>query len=43
MSDRTTPSSASGSSGKVQALIVGVVALVAVVTAFSVSLAGRIA
>jgi hypothetical protein len=43
MSDPTPPSSAPGSSGKVQALIVGMVALVAVVTAFSVTLAGRAA
>ncbi len=43
MSEPTSPSSAPGSSGKVQALIVGVVALVVVVTAFSVTMAGRIA
>ena len=30
-------------SGKLQALIVGVMALVAVVTAFSVTMAGRVA
>jgi len=43
MPDPTSPSSASGASGKVQALIVGVMALVVVVTAFSVSMAGRLA
>ena len=43
MPDPTSPSSAPGSTGKVQALIVGVMALVAVVTAFSVALAGRAA
>ena len=43
MSEPASPSSAPGSSGKVQALIVGVVALVVVVTAFSVTMAGRIA
>ena len=43
MSEPTSPSSAPGSSGKVQALIVGVVALVVVVTAFSVTMAGSIA
>ena len=43
MSEPTSPSSPPGSSGKVQALIVGVMALVVVVTAFSVSMAGRMA
>lgn len=43
MPEPTSPSRASGSSGKVQALIVGVMALVVVVTAFSVTLAGRAA
>ena len=43
MSDPASPSSAPGSSGRVQALIVGVMALVVVVTAFSVTLAGRVA
>ena len=43
MSEPTSPSSAPGSSGKVQALIVGVMALVVVVTAFSVTMVGRVA
>ncbi len=43
MSDPTSPSSGPGSSGKVQALIVGVMAIVVVVTAFGVTLAGRAA
>jgi len=43
MSEPASPSAVPGSSGKVQALIVGVVALVVVVTAFSVTMAGRIA
>ena len=38
----TSPSSEPGPSGRVQALIVGVMALVAMVMAFSVALAGRV-
>lgn len=38
----SVPTSPSSASGKLQALIVGVVALVVVVTAFSVTMAGRV-
>jgi len=43
MSVPTSSASGLGPSGKLQALIVGVVALVAVVTALAVTMAGRLA